>query len=320
MLRFSCGPIFGFMVLIVLVPVVCTLIPLIEHYPDIMIFAGIYSLIVIGLSLLMGYAGQISLGQAAFFGIGAYFSGVLTTAYGLNPWLCMLLGMTAAGLVAVLVGGPSLKLRGYYLAMATLAFGIIVNIVFREEAQLTGGPDGLSGIPGLALGRYAFDTVGRYYFLVWAVVLLVFLFTLNLIQSPLGRALRAIHASEPAAGAIGVNVDRTKVLVFVYSAVLAALAGSLYAHYMNFINASTFDLFFSIKLVIMIALGGMHSIWGALIGATLMAFLSLEWLHYFEEFEIVIYGLVLLVVTVFLPEGLVGLPARLRARLKRGLP
>jgi branched-chain amino acid transport system permease protein len=316
MLRFRLTPIFGFAALIVLMPVLAAGIPAVEHYPDIMIFAGIYSLIVIGLSLLMGYAGQISLGQAAFFGIGAYFSGVLTTSYGFNPWLCMLLGAVAAGVVAVLVGGPSLKLRGYYLAMATLAFGIIVNIVFREESQWTGGPDGLSGIPGLSIFGFEFNTVGRYYFLVWAVVLLAFVFTMNLIQSPLGRSLRAIHVSEPAAAAVGINIARSKVLVFVYSAVLAALAGSLYAHYMNFINAATFDLFFSIKLVIMIALGGMYTIWGALIGAILVAFLSLEWLHYFEELEIVIYGLILLLVTIFLPEGLAGLPDRLRTWFK----
>lgn len=312
MLRFRPAPIVGFFLLILIVPLVAAGVPALEHYPDIMIFAGIYCIIVIGLSMLMGYAGQISLGQAAFFGIGAYFSGILSTQYGLNPWLCMLLGAMAAAAVAVLVGAPSLRLRGYYLAMATLAFGIIINIVFREEAQWTGGPDGLSGIPGLSILGFEFSSVDRYYFLVWAIVLLVFGFTINLIQSPIGRALRAIHASEPASGAVGINISYCKVLVFVYSAVLASLAGSLYAHYMNFINPSTFDLFFSIKLVIMIAMGGMHSIWGALIGAILVAFLSLEWLHYFEELEIVIYGVILLIVTIFLPEGLIGLPERIR--------
>lgn len=303
--------------LILFFPWIARQLPTISHYPDLMVFAGIYTLITLGLSLLMGYAGQISLGHAAFFGIGAYVSGVLSTQFDCNPWLGMLLGAAVAAMVAVIVGAPSLKLRGHYLAMATLAFGIIVNIVFREEARWTGGPDGMIGIPGLSLFGLALDSAEKYYYLVWGIVAAVFLFSVNLIQSPAGRALRAIHASEAAAAAMGIPIARYKVIVFAYSAVLGSLAGSLYAHYMNFINPATFDLFFSIKLVIMIALGGMHSIWGALVGAIIVAFLSLEWLHYFEEFEVVVYGAILLLVTIFMPEGLVGAPAKLMARMRR---
>lgn len=317
MLRIHKAPMLAGALLILVFPLLASRVPAIAHYPDLMIFAGIYALITIGLSLLMGYAGQISLGHAAFFGIGAYVSGVLTTQYGLNAWLAMLLGAMSAAIVAAAIGAPSLKLRGHYLAMATLAFGIIINIVFREEARWTGGPDGMVGISGLALFGYALDSAVKYYYLVWGMVAVVFLFTVNLIQSPTGRALRAIHASEAAAAAMGIPIARYKVIVFTFSAVLAALAGSLYAHYMNFINPSTFDLFFSIKLIIMIALGGMHSIWGAIIGAVIVAFLSLEWLHYFEEFEIVVYGAILLLVTIFLPEGLSGAPAKLMARMRR---
>ncbi len=300
--------------LILVFPWVAARISFMAHYPDLMVFAGIYSLITIGLSLLMGYAGQISLGHAAFYGIGAYASGILTSRYGLNPWICILIGALAAAIVALAVGAPSLKLRGHYLAMATLAFGIIVNIVFREEMRWTGGPDGLVGIPGLALFGYPLNSAIKYYFLVWTVVAAAFMFSVSLIKSPAGRALRAIHGSEQASAAMGIHVSHYKILVFVYSAILASIAGSLYAHYMNFINPSTFDLFFSIKLIIMIALGGMYSIWGAVIGAVLIAFLSLEWLHYFEDFEVIVYGAVLLGVTVFLPRGLIGLPARFVTR------
>jgi branched-chain amino acid transport system permease protein len=317
MLRIRKAPMLGGALFILVFPWVTSRIPAIEHYPDLMVFAGIYALITIGLSLLMGYAGQISLGHAAFFGIGAYVSGILTSQYGFNPWLGMLLGAMTAAAVAAAVGAPSLRLKGHYLAMATLAFGIIVNIVFREEARWTGGPDGMINIPSLTLFGYPFNSVTKYYYLVWAVVAAVFLFTVHLIQSPVGRALRAIHTSEPAAAAMGIPISHYKVVVFTFSAVLAALAGSLYAHYMNFINPATFDLFFSIKLIIMIALGGMHSIWGAVIGAILVAFLSLEWLHFFEEFEIVVYGAVLLLVTIFLPEGLVGVPAKILERMRR---
>jgi branched-chain amino acid transport system permease protein len=310
-------PIIIFALFIIVFPWIAGKISAIGNYPDLMVFAGIYCLITIGLSLLMGYGGQISLGQAAFYGIGAYVSAFLTANYGLNPWICMLIGMILAALVAVLVGVPSLKLRGHYLAMATLAFGIIVFIVFNEEVEITGGPDGMIGIPGLSLFGFKFNSVERYYYLVWFFVFAAFIFTINIIQSRSGRALRAIHISEAASSAMGVNVSRLKIIVFVYSAILASLAGSLYAHYMNFVNPSTFDLFFSIKLIIMIALGGMHDIWGAIVGAFLVTFLSFEWLHYFEEFEIIVYGIILLLVTIFLPHGLVGIPGILKGWFRR---
>jgi len=317
MLRIRKLPIAVFAAAIIVFPWVAALIPAISNYLDLMIFAGVYCLITIGLSLLMGYAGQISLGHAAFYGIGAYVSGILTAQYGLNPWLCMLAGMVLAALTAVLVGAPSLRLKGHYLAMATLAFGIIVYIIFNEEMEWTGGPDGMPGIPGLSLFGFELTSLKSYYYLVWGFVFAAFVFTANIIQSRTGRALRAIHASEPAAAAMGVDISRFKIMVFVYSAVLASLAGSLYAHYLNFINPATFDLFFSIKLLIMIALGGMHDIWGAIIGAFLITFLSFEWLHFFEEFEVIVYGFILLVVTIFLPHGLVGIPHIIKDWLRR---
>jgi branched-chain amino acid transport system permease protein len=317
MLRIHKIPIIIFAIIIIAFPWLAKIVPLIEFYPEHFIFAGIWSLVTIGLSILMGYAGQISLGQAAFYGIGAYVSAILTVHFGLNPWLCMVIGMAVAAVVAVMVGVPSLKLRGHYLAMATLAFGIIVYIIFNEEGEWTGGPDGMSGIPGLNLFGFEFDSVEKYYYLVWFFVFAAFIFTINIIQSRSGRALRAIHISEAASNAMGINVSRFRIIVFVYSGILASLAGSLYAHYMNFVNPTSFDLFFSIKLIIMIALGGMHSIWGAIIGAFLVTFLSFEWLHYFEEFEIVVYGVILLLITIFLPHGLVGVPGIVKGWFRR---
>jgi branched-chain amino acid transport system permease protein len=317
MLRIAKLPIAIFTALIIIFPWVAREISAISHYTDIMVFAGIYCLITIGLSLLMGYAGQISIGHAAFFGIGAYISAILTVRYGLNPWFCMLIGMIVAAVVAIIVGTPSLKLKGHYLAMATLAFGIIIYIIFNEEIEWTGGPDGMSGIPGLSLFGFEFNSVIRYFYLVWSFVFAAFIFTVNIIQSGTGRALRAIHTSEPAASAMGVDIARFKIIVFVYSAILASLAGSFYAHYLNFVNPSTFDLFFSIKLLIMIALGGMHNIWGAIMGAGLITFMSYEWLHYFEELEVIVYGAILLIITIFLPEGLVGVPGIVKDWFRR---
>jgi branched-chain amino acid transport system permease protein len=303
----------GFGLGLFLFPLLAQKISFLGHYVDLMVYVGIYSIITIALCLLMGYAGQISLGHASFFGIGAYISGVITTKYGFNPWLCLLLGMVVSSGVAVLIGAPSLKLKGHYLAMATLAFCIIITVIFNENVEVTGGPDGLAFIPGIAIMGYAFDSVTKYYYLVWGVVLVVLLLCLNIIQSRVGRGLRSIHGSELAASTVGVNVAKYKIYVFVFSAAITSVAGSLYAHYLNFISPVSFDLFVSIKLLIMIILGGMHSLWGAVLGAALITFLSYEWLHYFEDAEVMVYGAIILTIIIFLPGGLVSIPQKVRS-------
>lgn len=303
--------IFG--VCLFLFPLLARWISFFEHYVDVMVFVGIYSLVAVGLCLLMGYAGQISLGHASFFGLGAYVSGIVTAKYGVNPWFCILLGMVVSGGVAFIIGAPSLRLRGHYLAMATLAFCIIITVIFNESIAFTGGPDGLAFIPGISIMGYALDSVVKYYFFVWSVVLMVLLLCLNIIQSRVGRALRSIHGSELAASAVGVNVAKYKICVFVLSAVVASVAGSLYAHYLNFINPASFDLFVSIKLLIMIILGGICSLWGAIVGAVLITFLSYEWLHYFGEAEVMVYGAIVLIIVIFLPGGVVSIPEKVRS-------
>lgn len=307
---------FGLFILIF--PWILLNLPPVSHYLEILVFAGIFSLVTLGLTMLMGYAGQISLGQAAFFGIGAYFSAILTVQYHWNPWISLLVGIFANSFIALAVGTPSLKLKGHYLAMATLAFGIIVFIIFNEEMQLTGGPDGMGGIPKLALFGYVLDTTLKYYYLVWGTVFGAFLLCVNLIQSSVGRALRAIHDSEIATRSMGINVAKFKIQVFVFSAALASIAGSLFAHYLNFVNPGSFDLSFSIKLITMIVIGGMFNIWGAITGALLITFLSNEWLLAFHEYEVLVYGVILLLVIIFLPEGIVGLPAKIRQATIKG--
>jgi len=291
----------------------------IQHYIDIMVFVGIFSLISIGLSLLMGYAGQISLGHAAFFGIGAYTSAVLTGKFGFNPWIALLVGILLTGAIAYLVGVPSLKLRGHYLAMATLGFGIIIFIVFNEWDTMTAGPSGFPDIPGISIAGYQIDTDIKYYGFVWIVVLLILLFSINIIHSRVGRAFRSIHGSEDAANAMGVNTSSLKIQIFVMSAIYASIAGSLYTHYMNFVSPSSFSLFFSIKLLIMVILGGgMANIWGAVLGTWVVTLLGTEWLHFLEESEFLAYGAILLLMTIFLPRGLVGLMESLRTRQRKG--
>lgn len=275
-----------------------------EYYLTLFNFIGIHTLLVVGLNLLMGYAGQISLGHAAFFGLGAYASGILTVTYGVNPWLALSAGLVICGLAAFLIGLPALKLRGYYLAMATLGFGVIVYIVFNEAQPVTGGPSGISGIPSLKIAGLSFDSPRKLYLLIWPTVILILALSASLVDSRVGRALRALHDSEAAAESLGVNTQRLKLLIFVWSALYASLAGSLYAHTLNFIAPSSFDIMFSIKLVTMVVVGGMASIWGSLLGAGVLTVLP-ELLVFFHDFEVVIFGGILMVVMIFLPRGLV---------------
>jgi len=275
-----------------------------DYYFTLINFIGIYTLLVVGLNLLMGYGGQISLGHAAFFGIGAYTSGILTATCGVNPWLALIAGLVLCGITAFLIGVPALKLRGYYLAMATLGFGIIVYIFLNEAVPLTGGPSGLAGIPNLSVAGLELDTPKRLFLLIWPLLGVILGLSANLVDSRTGRALRSLHESEAAAQSLGVNTARVKMMIFVWSALYASLAGSLYAHTLNFIAPSSFGFMFSIKLVTMVVLGGMASIWGSLLGAAVLTILP-EVLTVFHDYEVIIFGAILMVVMIFLPRGLV---------------
>jgi branched-chain amino acid transport system permease protein len=270
----------------------------------VLVYVGIYCLITIGLSLLMGYAGQISLGHAAFYGIGAYSTAILTTKAGLNPWLALGAGMVLAGMLAFLIGMPALKLKGHYLAMATLAFGVIVYVVFEAADGLTGGASGIGGVPRLEIWGTMIRSETQFFFLVWGSVALALGLALNLIRSRVGRALRSIHSSETAAEAMGVPVAWYKVQIFVLSAALGALAGSYYAHFTTFVGPTDFGFRFSVTLVTMVAVGGMSSLWGALAGTILLGLLP-EFLKGFEDNHLLIYGGILIVIMLFVPEGLV---------------
>ncbi len=274
------------------------------HYTTIMIFIGISTMVTVGLCLLMGYTGQVSLGQAAFYGLGAYFSAVLSKTYSVNPWLAMLIAAIATGAFAYVIGYPILRLRGNYLAMATLGLGIIMWILFGQLSQFTGGPDGMAGIPYLSIGGFIFDTSFKRYFLVWFFCLAVLFISQNIVRSRSGRALRAIHGSEAAAESVGINVARFKVKIFVLSAVYASLAGSLLVHHLRFVSPQPFDFLASVKFVVMAVIGGLASIWGAIFGAGTTRILSDELLLGFGEWDVVVYGAILIIVMIFMPEGL----------------
>jgi branched-chain amino acid transport system permease protein len=288
------------------------------YYLNVVNIIGLNTLIVVGLNLLIGYAGQISLGHAAFYGLGAYLSGILTVSYHFSPWTAMGLALMVTGLLAVLIGIPTLKLHGHYLVMATLGFNIIVNIVMIQWDQVTGGPSGFPGIPNLKIGSLVFDSDQKMYYLIWFFTFVGIALALNLVHSRVGRGLRALHGSEVAAASLGVKTEVYKVKVFVLSALYASLAGSLYAHYLTFISPKTFDIFFSIELVTMVIVGGMGSIWGTLFGTTFITPLPVM-LHFFDEYKDIFYGLILIFILIFLPEGVVvALRNRYRNR-KRNL-
>ena len=277
------------------------------YYLGVLVQAGIFSLISMGLSLLMGYAGQISLGHAAFFGMGAYASAILTGTYRWSPWLALVAGMCLAAIVAWIIGMPSLKLKGHYLAMATLGFGQIVQIFFLAETNLTGGPSGytFAPIPYFRIGPLLVNSEVKSYFFIWGIVLTILLLNLHIIHSRVGRALRSIHGDEEASRAMGIHTSRYKVQIFILSAMYASLAGSLYCHYILFVAPDPFGLMESILLVTMVIIGGIGSIWGALFGTSLLTLLP-EILRVFKDYNILIYGGILLLIMLFLPEGLFG--------------
>lgn len=293
------------------------LIPFFVHAPylfTLLILIGIYCVITIGLSMLVGYAGQISLGHAAFFGLGAYTSGILTTKLSLSPWLAMGVGVVLTFVIAYLIGIPILKLKGHFLALATLGFNTIVYIVLMGASDLTGGALGLHGIPALSLAGLDLGNPLYFYYFVWAVVGLIILFSKNVVRSHVGRLLRSIHDSEIAAQTLGVNVSAYKVSIFAISAAYASLAGSIYAHFIQFIAPPTFHISFSILLLIMVMVGGSYSIYGAILGTAIIMFLQEliryvghNYLHISGPVEIVVYGFIIILVMLFAPRGFVSI-------------
>ncbi len=284
------------------------------HY-DVAILIGLNAIVCVGLNLLIGYAGQISLGHAGFFALGAYASAILTGEHDWPPLAALLGGALGVGLLSFVIARPILKLKGHYLAMGTLGMGIIISIVLNQEVDLTGGPDGMP-VPSFVL--FGWEPAGEltWYALVGGLLLATVWLALNLIDSPVGRALRAVHGSETAAEVMGIDTTRYKVQVFVVSAVLASLSGSLFAHYSGFISPAEGEFFRSIELVTMVVLGGMASTFGAVVGAAILTVVP-QLLAAFHDYEMLLFGAVLMGMMIFLRKGLVpSLAQLLRERRK----
>ncbi len=282
--------------------------PLIESNPynlGLTNLIAIHVLVVLGLNLFIGYTGQISLGHAAFFALGAYGSALASTTWGLSPWPAMVLTALAVGLIALAVGLPALRLSGHYLAMATLGFNLVVYTVLIQWDTVTGGPSGFAGIAYLSLLGLVLDNEVRLHYLVWTFAMFCLLLSLNLVRSGVGRGLAALAEDETAAAALGVDIRRAKVKVFVLSAVFASLAGSLFAHCYAFVSPDSFSIFVSVDFVIMVVVGGMGSIWGTLFGSALITLLP-EWIEVLEDYKDIVHGLILVLILLYMPRGLVS--------------
>lgn len=279
-----------------------------------LVFAAITALAASGLSLVMGLAGQVSLGHAAFYGIGAYSTAILTVEHGWSPWLAMVAGVVLAAAVAALVARAVFRAVEHFLAMATLAAGLIFVVAVQHFSDLTGGNGGRGGIAKLSVFGIALDDASRMFGFVWALLIIGVVIARNLVDSRAGRALRALGASPVAAGCCGVNVVRFKVSVFVLAAAYGAIAGSLYAHQVTFISPDEFGLQMSIEMLIIVVVGGLASPWGAVVGAFALLFVteaSRDVVPRFVDgatgpYELTVYGLLLIVVLIAFRRGLAG--------------
>lgn len=219
-------------------------------------FIAINGILVVTLNLVMGYTGQVSLGHAAFYGLGAYTSAILTSKVGISPWLGLLAAIVGAGFIAVIIGWGCLRLKGYYLAMAMLGFGVIIQTILVQFVSLTGGPSGITGIPVFSILGFRLNSDVRFYYFVWLLLFLILLLSFNIVNSKIGRVYRAIGNDEIAAESLGINTFFYKLQIFVIAASLAGLAGSVYAHYITFVSPGVFSPLFSIELVVMMVVGG----------------------------------------------------------------
>jgi len=283
------------------------------HY-RVLVLVWVFSLAVIGLNLLMGYAGQVSLGHAGFFALGAYSTALGPPLLNMPPWASLPAGIALSALVAFVIGRPILRLKGHYLAVATLGFGVLVYMGLSNEIRLTGGPDGMR-VERLLLFGWSVRSNVTWYWITGGLMLLGAWLALNLVGSPSGRAIRAIHDSEVAASALGVDAAAYKLLVFVISAAYASAAGGLLALFNGHVTPGLSDFLISIQLVTMVVLGGMGSILGSVVGAALLVLLP-QVLTFLQDYEHAFLGLIMILTMIFLRSGLV--PGLLKLLTKDG--
>lgn len=282
-----------------------------DYYISVMVITAFHTILAVSLNLLMGYAGQISIGHGAFYGLGAYVSGILSVKYGLSPFISIIISTASVSLIAFIIGLPTLRLKGHYLAMGTLGIALIVYVIINNSVELTGGPSGLPQIPKFAVGNFILDSDISYYYFSWSITLAIIFLLLNLVYSGIGRMLLSVNMSEIASKTLGIQTFNLKLKVFVLSAFLASLSGALYAHYIGFLSPVTFNLNISIEVVTMVIIGGLANFFGSIFGAIILTVLP-EWLRFLKDYDILVFGAVLILCMIYLPEGIF-------AKFKRGI-
>lgn len=283
-----------------------------EYLLHILIISGIYIILTLSLNLIVGYTGLPALGHIAFACVGAYTSSLLALNFGVSPWIGLLIGACLASLLGLIIGIPSIRLKGDYLALATFGFGVIVYSVSKNWVELTRGPMGLPGIPKFSLFGFELQPVWAYLILVSIFVALAGFAINRIVHSPFGRILRSIRDDEIASLSIGTNVNKYKLIVFVIGASFAGIAGSLYAHYITFIDPSSFTVMESITVLLMVVFGGMGSIRGSFVGALVLVIFP-EMLRFLgmpssvaAPLRQMIYGLLLIILMLKRPQGIIG--------------
>ncbi|MBL7185390.1 MAG: branched-chain amino acid ABC transporter permease [Phycisphaerae bacterium] len=283
-----------------------------EYFVHILVITGIYVILTLSLNLVVGYTGLAALGHAAFSCVGAYASSLLAMNYGVSPWLGLPIGACSAAVLGAVVGAPSLRLKGDYLALATFGLGVIVYSIAKNWVAVTRGPMGLPGIPGFSIFGIQLSGVWAYLILVAVFVFLTYFVLRRVVKSPFGRILRGIREDEVAALAMGKNVNKYKIIVFMVGAFFAGIAGSLYAHYITFIDPSSFTVMESITILLMVVFGGMGSLGGSFAGAAVLVIFP-ELLRFLgmpssvaAPLRQMIYGLLLIVLMLKRPQGILG--------------
>ncbi len=278
--------------------------------------AGIFAILTLGLNFLWGWTGLLSMATAAFWGIGSYTSALLAVNLGVSFWLALPAAAVVTTLCGVAIGYPVLRLRGHYLAMATLGFNIIIVLVLINWDTFTHGGDGITGIPSPAIGSFVFDTDNRFFYLILAALVLLVVAAMHIKNSRIGRALLAIRESEIAAEAMGIHTHYLKILAFALSAFYSGVAGSLYAHVTMYISPDIFNFLESARILVMLLIGGSGSIVGAILGGFILTFLP-EALRFMASWYMAVFGAGIILLIVYMPAGITGLVNHLARRSGR---
>lgn len=283
-----------------------------EYLLHILIISGIYIILTLSLNLILGYTGIPALGHIAFACVGAYTSSLLALNYGISPWVGLFIGAVFASLLGIIIGFPSIRLKGDYLALATFGFGVIVYSISKNWVDLTRGPMGLPGIPKFSFFGFELQPVWAYLILIIVFVFITTFVISRIVDSPFGRIIRSIREDEVASLSIGKNINKYKLIIFVVGAFFAGIAGSLYAHYITFIDPSSFTVMESIAVLLMVVFGGMGSIKGSFIGALILVIFP-EMLRFLgmpssvaAPLRQMIYGLLLIILMIKRPQGIIG--------------